>query len=176
MILLLNSKSKNKKITSSILMKATVLFDTSHGNTQKAAEAIASTLKDSGMKVDLKNIKEVKKPDPSGMDLLVIGSPTTFGTMTFKMRFFMRKIKGKDWKDLPFASFDTQNPENIENGDTCASEKMSEKLKDKGLKEVHPILKVLVNDWKGPLLDGEIEKVEKWTRDLVDKIPDITKK
>ncbi len=41
-------------------MKGIVVYDTSYGNTKKIAETIAETLKESGIEVDLFDVKDVK--------------------------------------------------------------------------------------------------------------------
>lgn len=151
-------------------MKGIIVYDSSHGNTKKVAETIDEALKGPGMEVDLFFVKKVGKLRACDYDFIMIGSPTKFGTVTFPIRLFIRRIKEKDWKGKTFAAFDTQNPENIEKGDTCASEKIAERLKEKKMKEISPPLKVLVNDWKGPLLDGEIERTRKYAKVIASKL------
>ena len=41
-------------------MKGIIIYDTSYGNTQKIAETITETLKESGIEVDLFDVKTVK--------------------------------------------------------------------------------------------------------------------
>ena len=95
-------------------MKGIVVYDTSYGNTKKIAETIAETLKESGIEVDLFDVKDVKKLSAKDYDFLVLGSPTKFGTMSLTIRFFLGKVKNEEWMNKPFAAFDTENPENIE--------------------------------------------------------------
>jgi menaquinone-dependent protoporphyrinogen IX oxidase len=95
-------------------MKGIVVFDTSYGNTKTIAEAISETLKESGIEVDLFNVKDVRKLSAKDYNFLVLGSPTKFGTMSFAIRFFLGKVKSEEWMNKPFAAFDTENPENIE--------------------------------------------------------------
>jgi menaquinone-dependent protoporphyrinogen IX oxidase len=95
-------------------MKGIVVYDTSYGNTKKIAETIAETLKESGVEVDLFDVKDVKKSIARDYDFLVLGSPTRFGTMSFAIKGFLGKVKTEEWISKPFAAFDTENPENIE--------------------------------------------------------------
>jgi menaquinone-dependent protoporphyrinogen IX oxidase len=95
-------------------MKGIVIFDTSHGNTKKIAEIIAETLKESEIEVDLFDVKEAKKLSTKNYNFLVLGSPTKFGTMSFAIKFFLGKVKSEEWMNKPFAAFDTENPENVE--------------------------------------------------------------
>ena len=156
-------------------MKGIVVYDTSYGNTQKIAETIAETLKESGMEVDLFDLKNLKKLNGKDYDFLVLGSPTKFGTMSFAMKFFLGKVKSEEWTDKPFAAFDTENPENvegsrIENKVWSAGEKIAEKLKEKKMKPALPVLKALVLGQKGPLVEGEIERTKEYARGLADKL------
>ena len=156
-------------------MKGIVVYDTSYGNTKKIAETIADTLKEAGIEADLFHIKEVKKLSAKDYSFLVLGSPTKFGTMSFAMKFFLGKVKGEEWVNKPFAAFDTENPENIEkaraeNKEWSAAEKISEKLREKKMNELLPVLKAAVLGQKGPLVEGEIERTKDYTRELAIKL------
>ena len=77
-------------------MKGIVVYDTSHGNTKKIAETIAETLKESGIEVDLFDVKTVKKFSAKDYSFLVLGSPTRFGTMSLTIRSFLGKVKSRE--------------------------------------------------------------------------------
>jgi len=147
-------------------MKGLVVYDTSYGNTKKIAETIAETLKESGMEVDLFDVKNVKKLSAKDYSFLVLGSPTRFGTMSFAIRGFLGKVKKEEWMNKPFTAFDTENPENIEKKEGSAAEKIAEKLKDKKMNQLLPVLKAVVLGQKGPLIDGEIERTKDFAREL----------
>jgi menaquinone-dependent protoporphyrinogen IX oxidase len=160
-------------------MKGIVIYDTSYGNTQKIGETIAETLKESGMEVDLFYVKEVKKLSGKDYDLLVLGSPTKFGTMSFTFKRFLGKVKSEEWENKPFAAFDTENPENVEqsrdkNKEWSAAEKIAEKLKEKKMSQLLPVLKALVIGQKGPLLDGEVDRTRDYARELAAKLQQKT--
>ena len=156
-------------------MKGIVVYDTSYGNTKKIGETIAGTLKESGMEADLFYVKKVKKLSAKDYDFLVLGSPTRFGTMSFAIRFFLGKVKSEEWMNKPFTAFDTENPENIErarieNKEWSAAEKISEKLRDKKMNQLLPVLKALVLGQKGPLVEGEIDRAKNYARQLTIKL------
>jgi menaquinone-dependent protoporphyrinogen IX oxidase len=156
-------------------MKGIVVYDTSYGNTKKIAETIAEALRESGIEVDLFDVKDVKKLSAKDYDFLVLGSPTRFGTMSFAIRGFLGKVKTEEWMSKPFASFDTENPENIERArserkEWSAAEKISEKLRDKKMNELLPVLKAVVLGQKGPLKEGEIARTKDFTRELAIKL------
>jgi menaquinone-dependent protoporphyrinogen IX oxidase len=156
-------------------MKGIVVYDKSYGNTKRIAETIAETLKESGIEVDLLYVKDVKKLIAKDHDFLVLGSPTKFGTMSFAIRFFLGKVKSKKWMNKSFAAFDTENPENLEraqaeNKEWSAAEKISEKLRDKKMNQLLPVLKALVLGQKGPLVEGEVDRTEDYVRELAIKL------
>jgi menaquinone-dependent protoporphyrinogen IX oxidase len=147
-------------------MNGIVIYDTSYGNTRTIAETISDTLKESGIEVDALYVKDVKKLSTKDYHFLVIGSPTKWGTMSFTVKGFLGKVKSKEWINRPFAAFDTENPENIERKEGSAAEKIAEKLRDKQMKQLLPVLKAVVLGWKGPLQEGEIERAKDYAREL----------
>jgi len=151
-------------------VKGIVIYDTSYGNTKTIAETIAETLKESGIEVDLFDVKDLKKLSAKDYNFLVLGSPTRFGTMSFAIRGFLGKVKSEEWMSKPFAAFDTENPENIEKKQGSAAEKIAAKLIDKKMNQLLPALKALVFGQKGPLKEGEIENTKKYARELASKL------
>jgi len=157
-------------------MKGIIIYDTSYGNTKKIAETITETLKESGIEVDLFYVKDVKKLRPTDYSFLVLGSPTKFGTMSFTVKFFLGKLKGEEWADKPFAAFDTENPENMEKKEWSAAEKIAERLKERKMNQLLPVLKAAVHDMKGPLVEGEINRVKDYARQLASKLKETQRR
>ena len=151
-------------------MKGIVVYDTSYGKTKKVAETIAETLRGSGTEVDAFYVKDVKKLSAKDYNFLVLGSPTKWGTMSFAVRSFLGKVKSEEWMNKPFAAFDTENPENIEKKEGSAAEKIAEKLRDRKMNQLLPVLKTVVLGWKGPLQEGEIERTKEYARELAIKL------
>ena len=156
-------------------IKGIVVYDTSYGNTKKIGETIAETLKESGVEVDLFDVKNVKKLSAKDYNFLVVGSPTRFGTTSFAIRGFLGKVKSEEWMNKPFAAFDTENPENveksrIENKEWSAAEKIAAKLREKKMNQALPVLKALVLGQKGPLVEGEIERTKEYAKSLAAKL------
>jgi menaquinone-dependent protoporphyrinogen IX oxidase len=153
-------------------MKGIVIYDTSYGNTKKIAETIADTLKESGVEVDLLNVKDVKQLSANDYSFLILGSPTRYYTMSFAIRGFLGKVKSEEWMNKPFTAFDTENPELIEKKKGSAAEKIAEKLIDKKMNQMLPVLKAAVcsNSLKGPLVEGEIERTKDYARELAIKL------
>ena len=156
-------------------MKGIVIYDTSYGNTKKIAETISETLKASEIEVDLFDVKEVRKLRANDYNFLVLGSPTKFGTMSFAIKFFLGKVKNEEWINKSFATFDTENPENVEHArlekkEWSAAEKIAAKLIEKQMKQLLPVFKALVLGQKGPLVEGEIDRAKKYANELASKL------
>jgi len=147
-------------------VKGIVVYDTTHGNTRSVAEALASTLREAGIEVDACHVKDVRRLNGSEYDLLVLGSPTRFGTMSLAVKFFLGKVKSDEWAGKPFAAFDTENPENMQKSEYSAGEKIAAKLRDKKLNQLAPVLKAAVHEMKGPLLEGELERTKAYAKEL----------
>jgi menaquinone-dependent protoporphyrinogen IX oxidase len=161
-------------------LKGIVVYDTSYGNTKKIAETIAETLREFGIEVDLFHLKDVKKLSAKDYGFLVLGSPTRFGTMSFALRGFLGKVKSEEWVNKPFAAFDTENPENIEKAradkkEWSAAEKISEKLRNRKMNQLLPVLKAAVLGTKGPLIEGEIERTKEYAKTLAIKLKEQTR-
>jgi menaquinone-dependent protoporphyrinogen IX oxidase len=157
--------------------KGIVVYDTSYGNTKKIAETIAETLKETGIETELFHIKKVKKLSANDYSFLALGSPTKYGTMSFAMKSFLGKVKTEEWMNKAFISFDTENPKNIETAraekkEWSAAEKIADKLREKNMNQLLPVLKAVVLGWKGPLVEGELERAKDYARELANKLKD----
>ena len=156
-------------------MKGIVVYDTSYVNTNRIAETIAETLKESGIEVDLFYIKNVKKLSGNNYNFLVLGSSTKFGTMSLAIRFFLGEVRSEEWMNKRFTAFDTENPENVEQSriqkkEWSAGEKIAEKLRDKKMNQLLPVLKALVIGQKGPLVEGEVDRTKDYAKQLAAKL------
>jgi len=152
-------------------MRGIVVYDTTYGNTKIVAETITETLKESGLELHLSYVKDVRELHAKDYDFLVLGSPTRINTMSFTVRrFISRRIKGEEWRNKPFASFDTELQRVIEMGGGSAAEKIAKKLSRKGLKQVLPVLKTAVLGSSGPLKEGEIENTKKYAKEFASKL------
>ncbi|MCE7791922.1 flavodoxin domain-containing protein [Salipaludibacillus sp. CUR1] len=67
-------------------MKGLIIFSTSHGTTEKAAEYVSSHV---NLEMTLVNIKKEKVPSLDGFDVIVIGTSIHIGQIPRKMRRFL---------------------------------------------------------------------------------------
>lgn len=70
-------------------MKALVIYYTRTGVTGKMAETIASTLRDEGIPTDLFSVENFSLTTLPSYDLIVVGSPTYYGTMAAEVKKFL---------------------------------------------------------------------------------------
>ena len=155
-------------------MKGAIVYDTSYGNTKTIAETIVKTLEESSVEIDLFYVKDAKELDGKHYDFLVLGSPTRMGTMSFAMKGFLGKMKSEEWMNKPFTVFDTELPDNIEHKEWSAAEKIAERLRDKKMNELLPVLKTVVLGNKGPLKEGEIERTSNYAKEFVVKLKEVS--
>lgn len=90
--------------------------------------------------------------------------------MSFTVKGYMGKVKSYDWANKSFAAFDTELLENIEKKEGSAGEKIAEKLKEKQMNQLLPVLKAVVLGMKGPLREGEVEKAKEYARNLATEL------
>lgn len=68
------------------MAQALVIYYSRTGNTKKMAESIAEGIKNEGMEVAIKEVKDVDTDELLKYDALVIGSPTYYGTMAYEIK------------------------------------------------------------------------------------------
>jgi len=157
-------------------MKGIVVYDTSYGNTREVAEVISEALQEAGLEAGASYVKDVKKPAPGECGFLVLGSPTRFGTMSFTVKGFLGKFNG-EWEGKPFAAFDTENPENIEQKQGSAAEKIAEKLREKHMRQLLPVHKAVVlqvkDSVKCTLKDGELDRARDYARQIAAELKKV---
>ena len=155
-------------------MKIAVIFDSKFGNTQLLAEKIGSDLKKQNARVF--HLADVEEDTLKTTDLIFLGTPTHGGQATPNMNVFISKLVGKNntWK---IACFDTRfSPKNVGFGLKLlmtvigyASPKMSKALAKATAITVLGEEGLIVNDKKGPLANGELERASRWAQEMVNK-------
>jgi len=68
------------------MARALVCYHSRTGNTQKMAMRIAEVLKEEGLEVELKKVKDVAPQELLEYDCLIFGSPTYYGTMAADLK------------------------------------------------------------------------------------------
>ena len=71
--------------------KALVVYDSKTGNTEKMARAIGEGLQEAGVNTEIKKVDNTALDDLVAADIIVLGSPTQFCTMSDKMKALIDK-------------------------------------------------------------------------------------
>lgn len=154
-------------------MKSFVAYDSAYGNTAKIAEAVNLSLSEYGDS-SVKQVAEVAKSDLSGIDVLVIGSPTQGGKPTKSIQKFIEELPSDLLKQTGIAVFDTR----FKAGEQklplrillktigYAATKMAKSIQQRGGNIVSEPQGFIVSDQEGPLKEGEVERAGAWAARL----------
>jgi flavodoxin len=155
-------------------MNALLVYDSTFGNTETIARAVASAMEGS---VDV--VEAGRAPaDLSGVRLLIVGSPTQGGRPTRATTDFITRLNPRV-QGLQAAAFDTR----IDAGSRglplrtlmkvigYAAPKLAKALQAKGIVLAAPAEGFIVLNKEGPLEAGELERAEAWGRMLAAQAP-----
>ncbi len=152
-------------------MNALIMYDSAYGNTAKVAQAIEDALSSRGP-VKMKRISESQEEDLTGVDLLIVGSPTQGGRPTQPTQEFIGHLPSLN--GLKVAAFDTRLSiakqgfalKLLIKTIGFAAEKIARALKAKGGLIAKDPGAFVVTGKEGPLADGELERVAVWAHHL----------
>ena len=133
---------------------AIVIYDTTFGNTEKVAKALAQGMKTQGVEVDSIHIDKADVNKPSNYDLLVVGGPTHMRGISKPMKAFLEKLASTDIKAKKAFAFDTKVKAWWAGSAAKGIEKKLKKLK---MSIVKPHQSAIVTGREGPLADGTEE-------------------
>lgn len=144
-------------------MKAMIVYDSTHGNTEKIAEAIAGGM---GRGTKVRKPSAVGAEEMRGVDLLVVGSPTLGGRPSKAIQEFMDSIPKAVAKKLSIAAFDTRMSMKFAKIFGYAAARIAARLQDNGSTLKSPPQGFIVTGRAGPLAEGELERATAWGRGL----------
>ena len=144
-------------------MKVLIVYDSTYGNTEKIAKAIAAAITG---EVKVLRAGEVNVAELTSYDLLVIGSPTQGGRPMSSVVELLGKIPESTLKGKNFAAFDTRIAMAKLFG--VAAVRIAKNLKEKGAVAIVPPEGFNVTTKKVPKLkEGELERAAKWAKTLI---------
>jgi flavodoxin len=146
-------------------MKALVVYDSTYGNTEKLAVAIAAAL---GSETKAVQAVEAGPAALSKMELLIVASPTLAGRPTETMLSFLNSIPPSSLKGVKVAAVDTRLKAKWVKIFGYAAEKIAAKLAASGGTTVAPPEGFFVRGTKGPLVDQELERAAAWAKRIMD--------
>jgi hypothetical protein len=148
-------------------MNALILYRSYYGNCRRVAEEVQRQLRALGHEAAVQDLR-ARLPDLAGFDRAFLGAPTRLARVTGRAKGALRRLKAGGWGRKPLAVFDTYGPLPKTPEEMAKAERwlnpgaagiLARKASQLGL-NVHPqTLRCVVREMKGPLADGELEKV-----------------
>jgi flavodoxin len=139
-------------------MKALIVYDSTHGNTEKIAQAIGGAIEGEVLRVG-----EVHPADLKGFDLLIVGSPTHGGFPTPGIDNLLKALPALEGVNV--AAFDTRTKRTIFG---YAAPRIARRLEKSGGKLRTPPEGFLVMGMEGPLAPGELARAAGWAKGIAD--------
>ncbi len=157
-------------------MRVLVVYDSIFGNTELVAHAISQALP-SKEEVAVVRVSEVKPEQLTGLELLIVGSPTRGFRPTETTASFLKALPSQALQGLKVAAFDTRlSLSNIKSPAVrllvktggYAAKPIADQLKKKGGEMIIPAEGFLVVGEKGPLKEGELERAADWAKRIAE--------
>lgn len=157
-------------------MKALVAYDSVFGNTEQVARAIGAAL-GSPDEVETRRVTDVEPEQLTGLDVLVVGSPTRGFQPTPATKKLLKAIPDGGLVGVKIAAFDTRF--SMEDVDSAilkvlvrlfgyAAEPIADRLRKKGGGQAVPPEGFIVEGTEGPLSDGEPERAANWAKRILE--------
>jgi flavodoxin len=157
-------------------MRGVVVYESYYGNTKIVAEAIAEELKAEGHQAELRSVRQ-HYPEPPQGDIMLLGSPVRMGSVSGRVKRYIKKLDKGVWKDKPIVVFTTtlmlpkdatdEQKRNQDKWDWGAGRTLRDLAKSRGLNAVDNHLWVEVRSMKGPLVETGVESARQFTRDIL---------
>jgi flavodoxin len=145
-------------------MKALIVYDSVHGNTEKIAKAIGDAIPG---KVKVLRVGEVNSSELEALDLLIIGSPTQGGRPTRAIQGFLNEAPASALNGANVAAFDTRMQMKLARIFGYAAGRIADSLKKKGGNLIGRPEGFFVKGAEGPLKEGEVERAAIWAKEIV---------
>jgi flavorubredoxin len=137
------------------VVKASVVYDSVYGNTEKVAKALAAGLESGGVGVDVVKVDAVRFDELGEVDLLCVGSPVHAWSVSKPVNEFLERLKSVDGLSGKKAfAFDTKMKSRLAGS---AGGKIERNLKDLGLTIAKPGESAVVKGREGPLEESAEE-------------------
>jgi flavodoxin len=151
-------------------MKVRVVYDSVFGNTEQVAQAIGEAL---GSRVDVETVRvsDVQPEELTGLDLLIVGSPTRALRPTGATTKLLQAVPRDGLAGVKVAAFDTRISTTDLNSRAFsvmvklfgyAADPIAKRLRKKGGELVVAPEGFFVEDAEGPLKEGELERAAAW--------------
>ena len=155
-------------------MKALIIYDSMFGNTERVAQVMATALTDQNQVV-ARRVGDVNPAEFTGLDLLIVGSPTQGFRPTPAIKKLLASLPAQGLQGVKVAAFDTRIA--IEevgsrfltvmvNFFGYAAQPIAKRLQKKAGALIAAPEGFIVKGKEGPLKEGELERAAQWARQL----------
>ena len=153
-------------------MKVLIVYDSVFGNTEQIAQAISDSL-GSKENVETLRVNDMRIEKITGLDLLIVGSPTRGFRPTQAITNFLKRISTNGLNGVRVAAFDTRLLLSSIDSSVLrfivktggyAAKSIANRLKKNGGNLTVPPEGFLVTGEEGPLKDGELERAADWAK------------
>ena len=150
-----------------------IIYDSVFGNTEKIAKSLEVSL--GAQEVKGFRVGDVKLDQLTGVQLLVVGSPTRGFRPTKPITALLKKIPSNGLKGVKVAAFDTRITIDekvpfilrfLSNIFGYAAKPIADKLYEKGGELIAPPEGFIVKESEGPLKEGELERAAEWAKQI----------
>lgn len=145
-------------------MNTLIMYDSTFGNTEHLARAMADELAYYGT-VRLLRVPEGGAFERGEADVLIVGGPTQRHGTSLAMRAFLESMPRSTLRGLAAAAFDTRY-HMAEWKSGSAAHRIASRLKRAGALLVVPPKSFFVAEREGPLEQGELERAVQWTEQI----------
>jgi len=152
-----------------------IVYDSYFGNTEQVAQAMGDALRDE-TEVEVRRVGDVRAEQVSGLDVLIVGSPTRAFSATPAIKQFLGRVPRQGLDGVQVAAFDTRIAVE-ETGPRFlallvkvfgyAAEPIAARLEKKGGTHAASPEGFIVEGTEGPLREGELERAAGWARQAV---------
>ena len=154
-----------------VLKRVLVAYDSKHGNTKLAAEAILGGIKESGQfETSIGYVKEIDLEKITDYDAIVLGAPNHMGRPSRTMKKFVDRLARLDLKTKDIAVFGTYAGR--ERSPDRAVKKLQQMLEKKlpNVTLILPELSIRVNGIPGPIFKGELPKCADFGKKMAEQL------
>lgn len=147
-------------------MRVLILYRSWYGTTRAVADAMADRLRSRGHEATVQDTRD-PMPDLAAVDAVMVGCPTRMARAAISAAFALRKLRRRGFARKPVAVFDTygplpSSPQEMEESRTWfepgAVGILLAKARALGLNVFAETLRCAVVEFRGPLVEGELEK------------------
>jgi len=156
-------------------LKVLIIYDSFFDNTEKIAQTIGEALSPKNQ-VAVVKVSVLKPVQLTGVDLLIVGSPTRAFRPTKPIVKFLKNLPDGALKDVQVAAFDTRiNPADVNSRllNICvklfgyAAEPIARLLIRKGGQQIIEPAGFFVKASEGPLQEGELQRATEWVKKAI---------